>query len=228
MSFNGGSKKMQWLSSNEADWERRHPVTLLFYLFCHLYILMNVEDVTLFVVGLLLLLIIERRFPWSMLSILIAFGLISIMPILIGWEISYSYIWRQLLKLAAFLLGMLWIARIMRLERLLPLLSNFPRSSSLLYGAWALIPSMEQAVRQAVRSHPRASWREGVQIGIESQQTEPKFAVDPIRRFRLEDLLQIVLIGMIGLASIHLFVGLWLIYPYLTKGGMRDAMVIYR
>ncbi len=219
---------MQWLSSNEADWERRHPVTLLFYLLSHLYVLMNVGNVTFFVIGILILLIVERRFPWPMLSILIAFGLISIMPILIGWEISYAYIWRQLLKLAAFLLGMLWIARIVRLERLLPLVSNFPRSSSLLYGAWALIPSMEQAVRQAVRSHPKASWQEGVQIGIESQQTEPKFAVEPIRRFRLEDLWQIVLIGVMGWATLHLFVGFWLIYPYLTKGGMRDAMVIYR
>ncbi|WP_251126781.1 MULTISPECIES: hypothetical protein [unclassified Exiguobacterium] len=228
MSFNGGSKKMQWLSSNEADWERRHPVTLLFYLLCHLYVLMNVETTTFFVIGLILLLLIERRFPWPMLSVLVAFGIISILPILIGWEISFTYIWRQILKLAAFLLGMLWISRIIRLERLLPLLSNFPRSSSLLYGAWALIPALEQAVRQAIRSHPKASWRDAVQIGIERQQDEPKFAVEPMRRFRIEDFFQIVLIGAICALSLHLFIGLWLIYPYLTKGGVRDAMVIIR
>lgn len=228
MSFSGGLKKMRLLSSNEADWERRHPVTLLFYLLCHLYVLMNVDDVTFFVIGLFILLIFERRFPWPMLSVFIAFGLISIMPMLIGWEISYVYIWHQLMKLAAFLLGMLWIGRIVRLERLLPLLSRWPRSSSLLYGAWALIPSMERAVRQSLRSHPKAAWQEAIEVGIESQKQDPRFVVEPMRRFRIEDILQLIGIVLICYGSLQWTIVLWLVYPYVTKGGVRDAMAFYR
>lgn len=117
---------MRFLSSNEADWERRHPVTLLFFLFSHLFILTYIQDVTVLVIGLVLLLILERRFPWTMLIVLIAFAVVSVFPALFGWELSLTYIWRQLLKLATFLLGMLWISRIVRLERLLPLLSKWP------------------------------------------------------------------------------------------------------
>ncbi|WP_251129946.1 hypothetical protein [Exiguobacterium sp. s57] len=228
MSFSGGSKKMRLLSSNEADWERRHPVTLFFFLLSHLYVLTNVDDITVFVIALVILLILERRFPWAMLGVLIAFGLVSVLPGLFGWDISLSYIWRQLVSLAAFLLGMLWIARIIRLERLLPLLTNWPRSSSLLYGAWALIPSMEQAVRQSIRSHPKKLWREGIRIGIESQQQEPRFASEPMRHFRVEDALQIILIVMTCWVALQWTIIFWLIYPYVTKGGLRDAMALYR
>ncbi|WP_215142750.1 hypothetical protein [Exiguobacterium qingdaonense] len=219
---------MRWLSSNEADWERRHPVTLLFFLIAHLFVLTNVEDVSTFVIGLVALLLFERRFPWAMLSVLIAFGVVSVFPALFGWDLSASYIWRQLLKLAAFLLGMSWVSRLVRLELLLPLLSRWPRSSSLLYGAWALIPSMERAVRQSMRSHPKTAWQEAVEIGIASQQREPRFAIDPMRRFRVDDGIQLIVIGVICYVSLQWAVALWLIYPYVTKGGIRDAVAFYR
>lgn len=219
---------MRLLSSNEADWERRHPVTLLFFLFSHLFILTYIQDVTVLVIGLVLLLMLERRFPWTMLIVLIAFAVVSVFPALFGWELSLSYIWRQLLRLATFLLGMLWISRIVRLERLLPLLSKWPRSTSLLYGAWALIPSMERAVRQSLRSHPKKAWQEAIENGIESQRHEPRFAVEPMSRFRVEDVLQLLAIGLIGYVSIEWTIIPWLIYPYITKGGVRDAMAFYR
>lgn len=217
---------MRLLSSNEADWERRHPVTLLFFLFLHLYILTYLSGDVVFAAGLIVLLLIERRLPWGLVGLITAFGLISYAPIFIGWDISLTLVLRQLLKLAAFMLGMIWVSRLIRIERMLPLFSRWPRSSKLLYGAWALIPSIEQAVRLSLRSHPKHAWREAVLIGVESQHEEPRFAVEPMRRVRIEDGTQLIVLFLTFLLAVNVSTLIWLFYPYLTKGGMRDALVI--
>lgn len=227
MSFNGGSKKMRWLSSNEADWERRHPVTLLFFLLLHLYILTYAGGDKYFLVGLVLLLLLERRLPWTLASFFLAFGVVSFLPLLIGWDVSTSSVMRQLMQLATFILGMVWISRLLRIERLLPLFSRWPRSASLLYGGWALIPLLERAIRSALRSHPRQDWRQALRVGIDSQQEEPRYAVEPFRRLRIEDGIQLALVVASFLLSVKGLLVIWLIYPYCTKGGVRDAVVVF-
>ncbi|WP_214824191.1 cornichon family protein [Exiguobacterium algae] len=219
---------MRWLSSNEADWERRHPVTLLFFLLLHLFIVTYKGDDLLLVIGLFCLLLLERRLPWMIVGLLLAFGTVSVFPVLIGWDISTSAIGHQLVKLAAFMFGMVWVSRYLRLERLLPLFTRWPRSSKLLYGAWALIPTMEQAIRVALRSHPKRAWRQALQVGVESQQDEPRFAVEPMRRFQWEDGLQLFLLSGWWFVAMNGPLVIWLLYPYLTKGGIRDALVVFR
>ncbi|KAB2860958.1 MAG: hypothetical protein F9K39_14395, partial [Exiguobacterium chiriqhucha] len=135
---------MRFLSSNEADWERRHPVTLLFFLLVHLYVLTYLNDSIWLLLGLFGLLLMERRFPLAMLGVILAFLLISLAPFVLGWRISVGGVTNQLIPLATFLFGMIWVNRFMRLERLLPFLNKWPRSTRLLYGGWALVPTMER------------------------------------------------------------------------------------
>ncbi|UTT44189.1 hypothetical protein [Exiguobacterium aurantiacum] len=217
---------MRFLSSNEADWERRHPVTLLFFLIAHLYILTYVNDSVWLLVGLFGLLLIERRFPLTMLGVLVAFVLISFAPIIFGWNVSLAGVTNQLIPLSTFLFGMIWVNRFMRLERLLPFLNRWPRSTRLLYGGWALVPSMERAVRLSIASHPRREWQEAIVVGIDSQRFEPVYVTNRMRRFERHDTVQcLVLLGFAAAASLGTPV-VWLLYPYLTKGGVRDALVI--
>lgn len=217
---------MRFLSSNEADWERRHPVTLLFFLVAHLFILTYLNDSVWFLLGLVGLLLLERRFPLAMLGVLAAFMLISFAPIVFGWNVSLMGITNQLIPLATFLFGMIWVNRFMRLERLLPFLNRWPRSTRLLYGGWALVPSMERAVRLSIASHPRREWQEAIVVGIDSQRLEPVYVTNRMRRFERHDTVQcLVLLGFVAIASMGVPV-VWLLYPYLTKGGLRDALVI--
>ncbi|WP_214797238.1 MULTISPECIES: hypothetical protein [unclassified Exiguobacterium] len=217
---------MRFLSSNEADWERRHPVTLLFFLVAHLFILTYLNDSVWFLLGLVGLLLLERRFPLAMLGVLAAFMLISFAPIVFGWNVSLMGITNQLIPLATFLFGMIWMNRFMRLERLLPFLNRWPRSTRLLYGGWALVPSMERAVRLSIASHPRREWQEAIVVGIDSQRLEPVYVTNRMRRFERHDTVQcLVLLGFVAIASMGVPV-VWLLYPYLTKGGLRDALVI--
>lgn len=217
---------MRFLSSNEADWERRHPVTLLFFLVAHLFILTYLNDSVWFLLGLVGLLLLERRFPLAMLGVLAAFMLISFAPIVFGWNVSLMGITNQLIPLATFLFGMIWVNRFMRLERLLPFLNRWPRSTRLLYGGWALVPSMERAVRLSIASHPRREWQEAIVVGIDSQRLEPVYVTNRMRRFERHDIVQcLVLLGFVAIASMGVPV-VWLLYPYLTKGGLRDALVI--
>ena len=217
---------MRFLSSNEADWERRHPVTLLFFLVAHLFILTYLNDSVWFLLGLVGLLLLERRFPLAMLGVLAAFMLISFAPIVFGWNVSLMGITNQLIPLATFLFGMIWMNRFMRLERLLPFLNRWPRSTRLLYGGWALVPSMERAVRLSIASHPRREWQEAIVVGIDSQRLEPVYVTNQMRRFERHDTVQcLVLLGFVAIASMGVPV-VWLLYPYLTKGGLRDALVI--
>lgn len=217
---------MRFLSSNEADWERRHPVTLLFFLVAHLFILTYLNDSVWFLLGLVGLLLLERRFPLATLGVLAAFMLISFAPIVFGWNVSLMGITNQLIPLATFLFGMIWVNRFMRLERLLPFLNRWPRSTRLLYGGWALVPSMERAVRLSIASHPRREWQEAIVVGIDSQRLEPVYVTNRMRRFERHDTVQcLVLLGFVAIASMGVPV-VWLLYPYLTKGGLRDALVI--
>ncbi|WP_215190000.1 hypothetical protein [Exiguobacterium sp. s6] len=217
---------MRFLSSNEADWERRHPVTLLFFLVAHLFILTYLNDSVWLLLGLVGLLLLERRFPLAMLGVLAAFMLISFAPIVFGWNVSLMGITNQLIPLATFLFGMIWMNRFMRLERLLPFLNRWPRSTRLLYGGWALVPSMERAVRLSIASHPRREWQEAIVVGIDSQRLEPVYVTNQMRRFERHDTVQcLVLLGFVAIASMGVPV-VWLLYPYLTKGGLRDALVI--
>lgn len=217
---------MRFLSSNKADWERRHPVTLLFFLVAHLFILTYLNDSVWFLLGLVGLLLLERRFPLAMLGVLAAFMLISFAPIVFGWNVSLMGITNQLIPLATFLFGMIWMNRFMRLERLLPFLNRWPRSTRLLYGGWALVPSMERAVRLSIASHPRREWQEAIVVGIDSQRLEPVYVTNRMRRFERHDTVQcLVLLGFVAIASMGVPV-VWLLYPYLTKGGLRDALVI--
>lgn len=217
---------MRFLSSNEADWERRHPVTLLFFLVAHLFILTYLNDSVWFLLGLVGLLLLERRFPLAMLGVLAAFMLISFAPIVFGWNVSLMGITNQLIPLSTFLFGMIWMNRFMRLERLLPFLNRWPRSTRLLYGGWALVPSMERAVRLSIASHPRREWQEAIVVGIDSQRLEPVYVTNQMRRFERHDTVQcLVLLGFVAIASMGVPV-VWLLYPYLTKGGLRDALVI--
>ncbi|MFN3366252.1 MAG: hypothetical protein ACK411_07670 [Exiguobacterium mexicanum] len=217
---------MRFLSSNEADWERRHPVTLLFFLVAHLFILTYLNDSVWFLLGLVGLLLLERRFPLAMLGVLAAFMLISFAPIVFGWNVSLMGITNQLIPLATFLFGMIWVNRFMRLERLLPFLNRWPRSTRLLYGGWALVPSMERAVRLSIASHPRREWQEAIVVGIDSQRLEPVYVTNRMRRFERHDTVQcLILLGFVAIASMGVPV-VWLLYPYLTKGGLRDALVI--
>ncbi|WP_138859297.1 MULTISPECIES: hypothetical protein [Exiguobacterium] len=217
---------MRFLSSNKADWERRHPVTLLFFLVAHLFILTYLNDSVWFLLGLVGLLLLERRFPLAMLGVLAAFMLISFAPIVFGWNVSLMGITNQLIPLATFLFGMIWVNRFMRLERLLPFLNRWPRSTRLLYGGWALVPSMERAVRLSIASHPRREWQEAIVVGIDSQRLEPVYVTNRMRRFERHDTVQcLVLLGFVAIASMGVPV-VWLLYPYLTKGGLRDALVI--
>ncbi|MFK3987488.1 MULTISPECIES: hypothetical protein [Exiguobacterium] len=217
---------MRFLSSNKADWERRHPVTLLFFLVAHLFILTYLNDSVWFLLGLVGLLLLERRFPLATLGVLAAFMLISFAPIVFGWNVSLMGITNQLIPLATFLFGMIWVNRFMRLERLLPFLNRWPRSTRLLYGGWALVPSMERAVRLSIASHPRREWQEAIVVGIDSQRLEPVYVTNRMRRFERHDTVQcLVLLGFVAIASMGVPV-VWLLYPYLTKGGLRDALVI--
>ncbi|WP_233004358.1 hypothetical protein [Exiguobacterium aurantiacum] len=217
---------MRFLSSNKADWERRHPVTLLFFLVAHLFILTYLNDSVWFLLGLVGLLLLERRFPLAMLGVLAAFMLISFAPIVFGWNVSLMGITNQLIPLATFLFGMIWVNRFMRLERLLPFLNRWPRSTRLLYGGWALVPSMERALRLSIASHPRREWQEAIVVGIDSQRLEPVYVTNRMRRFERHDTVQcLVLLGFVAIASMGVPV-VWLLYPYLTKGGLRDALVI--
>ena len=217
---------MRFLSSNKADWERRHPVTLLFFLVAHLFILTYLNDSVWLLLGLVGLLLLERRFPLAMLGVLAAFMLISFAPIVFGWNVSLMGITNQLIPLATFLFGMIWVNRFMRLERLLPFLNRWPRSTRLLYGGWALVPSMERAVRLSIASHPRREWQEAIVVGIDSQRLEPVYVTNRMRRFERHDTVQcLVLLGFVAIASMGVPV-VWLLYPYLTKGGLRDALVI--
>ncbi|WP_214706091.1 MULTISPECIES: hypothetical protein [unclassified Exiguobacterium] len=217
---------MRFLSSNEADWERRHPVTLLFFLVVHLFILTYLNDSVWFLLGLVGLLLLERRFPLAMLGVLAAFMLISFAPIVFGWNVSLMGITNQLIPLSTFLFGMIWMNRFIRLERLLPFLNRWPRSTRLLYGGWALVPSMERAVRLSIASHPRREWQEAIVVGIDSQRLEPVYVTNQMRRFERHDTVQcLVLLGFVAIASMGVPV-VWLLYPYLTKGGLRDALVI--
>ncbi|WP_024371552.1 hypothetical protein [Exiguobacterium sp. ZOR0005] len=219
---------MQFLSSNEADWERRHPVTLLFFLIAHLYVLVYMNGSIWLLIGLVGLLVLERRFPLGLAVVLLAFVLISLAPLLIGWDVSFHRIIRQLVQLATFLFGMVWVSRFLKLDRFLPFLARWPRSTQLLFGAWALIPTMERAIRLSLKSHAPRDWQEAVVVGIDSQRQEPIYRVPLSRRFEQHDLVPLaVLTGCFG-ATYGGWPLLWLLYPYLTKGGMRDAMVIIR
>ncbi|TCI29488.1 hypothetical protein EVJ33_09440 [Exiguobacterium sp. SL-10] len=217
---------MRFLSSNEADWERRHPVTLLFFLVAHLYILTYLNDSSWFLFGLVVLLLLERRFPLAMLGVLAAFVLISLAPIVFGWNVSLKGITNQLIPLSAFLFGMIWVNRFMRLERLLPFLNKWPRSTRLLYGGWALVPTMERAVRLSLASHPRRDWQEAVVVGIDSQRLEPVYVTNRMRRFERHDWVQCLVLTGFGATAVMVTPVVWLLYPYLTKGGVRDALVI--
>lgn len=219
---------MRFLSSNEADWERRHPVTLLFFLLGHLYVIVHLNGSLWLLIGLIGLLLLERRLPLAMSGILVAFVLISMAPVLIGWDISFQRIIRQLVQLATFLFGMIWISRFLKLDRLLPLLERWPRSMKLLYGGWALIPTMERAVRLSLKSHARHDWQEAVVVGIESQREEPVYARARLRNMQRSDIVHLV--GLVG-SFLAIYFGwplIWLLYPYLTKGGIRDALVSFR
>lgn len=203
-----------------------HPVTLLFFLVAHLFILTYLNDSVWFLLGLVGLLLLERRFPLATLGVLAAFMLISFAPIVFGWNVSLMGITNQLIPLATFLFGMIWVNRFMRLERLLPFLNRWPRSTRLLYGGWALVPSMERAVRLSIASHPRREWQEAIVVGIDSQRLEPVYVTNRMRRFERHDTVQcLVLLGFVAIASMGVPV-VWLLYPYLTKGGLRDALVI--
>lgn len=217
---------MRFLSSNEADWERRHPVTLLFFLLVHLYVLTYVNDSIWLLLGLFGLLLLERRFPLAMLGIILAFLLISLTPFVLGWRISLGAVSNQLIPLATFLFGMIWVNRFMRLERLLPFLNKWPRSTRLLYGGWALVPTMERAVRLSLASHPRRDWQEAVVVGIDSQRLEPVYVTNPMRRFEKHDWIQCLVLAGFGSLALLVTPVVWLLYPYLTKGGVRDALVI--
>lgn len=218
---------MRFLSSNDADWERRHPVTLLFFLCVHLYVLMESYSSIVMLLGLLVVLSLERRFPFFLMGLLGMFFFISYLPILIGWSVSIESVFRQMVRLAVFLCGMHWVGRFVKIERLLPLFSMFPRSSRLFYGGWALVPFYGQAIRKTLRSYPRKRWREAILTAVEAGQREPLLAVSRLRPFHQSDWAQLVcLLGIFGL-SMYTPV-CWLIYPYLTKGGVRDAMVIFR
>lgn len=219
---------MRFLSSNEADWERRHPVTLLFFLLAHLYVIVHLNGSLWLLFGLVGLLLIERRFPLAMTGVLIAFTLISFSPVLIGWDVSTARVTRQLVQLAMFLFGMVWVSRFLKLDRLLPLLERWPRSTKLLYGGWALIPSMERAVRLSLKSHARQDWQEAVVVGIESQRDEPVYAKARLRRLGLHDVTHLIVMGICFIAIYLGWPVIWLLYPYLTKGGLRDGMVIFR
>lgn len=219
---------MRFLSSNEADWERRHAVTLLFFLVAHLYVLIHVNGSFSLLAGLITLLLLERRFPISMLGLLVAFALISLAPLLFEWDVSIRALNDQLVRLATFLFGMVWANRFMRLERLLPLLRCFPQSTRLLYGAWALVPSMERAIRLALRSHQRQEWREAVVVGIDSQRLEPVYALPRRRMYQGDDIIHLLILFSCFLAALEWSSLIWLLYPYLTKGGVRDALVILR
>jgi hypothetical protein len=219
---------MRFLSSNDADWERRHPVTLLFFLFMHLYVLIHASGSVWLLVGITFLLILERRFPIGLLSILLVFVVISISPILFNWNISPRLISQQSIQLGIFLFGMVWGNRFLKLERLLPLLSKWPRSSKLLYSGWALIPSMERAIRLSLRSHSKKDWQDAVVIGIESQRQEPRYAIERLQSFHSQDMIQLLILFILFIASIMWLPMIWLLYPYLTRGGVRDAMVIFR
>lgn len=217
---------MRFLSSNEADWERRHPVTLLFFLLVHLYVLTYLNDSILLLLGLFGLLWIERRFPMSMLFVILAFLLVSLTPYVLGWQVSLGGITNQLIPLATFLFGMIWVNRFMRLERLLPFLNTWPRSTSLLYGGWALVPTMERAVRLSLASHKRREWQEAIVVGIDSQRLEPVYVINRMRRFERHDWIQCVVLSSFGAIAYMTTPVIWLVYPYLTKGGVRDAMVV--
>ncbi|EPE60733.1 hypothetical protein L479_02891 [Exiguobacterium sp. S17] len=219
---------MRFLSSNEADWERRHTVTLLFFLLVHLYVLIHVNGSLSLLAGLVLLLLLERRFPVAMLGLLVAFALISLAPILLQWDVSIRALSDQIVRLATFLFGMVWASRFMRLERLLPLLRRFPQSTRLLYGAWALVPSMERAIRLSLRSHQRQDWREAIVVGIDSQRREPVYALPRLRSFQGDDLVHLFILFSCFVAALKWSPLIWLLYPYLTKGGVRDALVILR
>lgn len=217
---------MRFLSSNEADWERRHPVTLLFFLMTHLYVLTYLNHSLWLLLGLIALLLLERRFPFAVLGLLGAFLVISITPIIFGWNISFRSISNQLLPLSTFLIGMIWVSRFIRLERLLPFLNRWPRSARLLYGGWALVPTMERAVRLTLASHPKREWQEAVVIGIESQRHEPLYVPHRVRPFERYDVTQCLILACLGIVANVISPVLWLVYPYLTKGGVRDALVV--
>lgn len=219
---------MRFLSSNEADWERRHAVTLLFFLLAHLYVLIHSNGSYALLAGLVGLLILERRFPVALIALLAAYTLISVAPIVLNWEISVHAIIDQLVRLATFLLGMIWASRFMRLERLLPLLWHWPQSTRLLYGAWALVPSMERAIRLSLRSHDRKDWREAIVVGIDSQRREPVYALPRLRHFEGDDFVHLMILVACFIAAFIWSPFAWLFYPYLTKGGARDALVIFR
>jgi len=161
-----------------------------------------------------------------MLGIILAFLLISLTPFVLGWRISLGAVSNQLIPLATFLFGMIWVNRFMRLERLLPLLNKWPRSTRLLYGGWALVPTMERAVRLSLASHPRRDWQEAVVVGIDSQRLEPVYVTNRMQGFEKHDWIQCLVLAGFGSLALLVTPVVWLLYPYLTKGGVRDALVI--
>ncbi|WP_233546692.1 hypothetical protein [Exiguobacterium sp. AM39-5BH] len=76
-------------------------------------------------------------------------------------------------------------------------------------------------------SHPRRDWQEAVVVGIDSQRLEPVYVTNRMRRFEKHDWIQCLILAGFGSLALLVTPVVWILYPYLTKGGVRDALVIF-